>query len=59
MHIEDERVFGVVLGQRGLRFMPNKPGVLREMGRVLVRGGLYLLGVTGADVVLVRPLVVL
>lgn len=39
--------FDVVLCQMGLQFMPDKPAALREMRRVLVRGGRLILNVTG------------
>jgi ubiquinone/menaquinone biosynthesis C-methylase UbiE len=39
--------FDVVLCQMGLQFMPDKPAALREMGRVLVRGGRLVLNVPG------------
>lgn len=39
--------FDVVLCQMGLQFMPDKPAALREMRRVLVRGGRLILNVPG------------
>ena len=39
--------FDVVLCQMGLQFMPDKPAALREMWRVLGRGGRLLLNVPG------------
>jgi ubiquinone/menaquinone biosynthesis C-methylase UbiE len=39
--------FDVVLCQMGLQFMPDKPGALREMRRVLARGGRLVLNVPG------------
>jgi ubiquinone/menaquinone biosynthesis C-methylase UbiE len=39
--------FDVVLCQMGLQFMPDKHGALREMWRVLVRGGRLILNVPG------------
>jgi ubiquinone/menaquinone biosynthesis C-methylase UbiE len=39
--------FDVVLCQLGLQFMPDKTAALREMRRVLVRGGRVLLNVPG------------
>jgi ubiquinone/menaquinone biosynthesis C-methylase UbiE len=39
--------FDVVLCQMGLQFMPNKPAALREMRRVLDRGGRIYLNVPG------------
>jgi ubiquinone/menaquinone biosynthesis C-methylase UbiE len=39
--------FDVVLCQMGLQFMPNKHAALREMQRVLVRGGRLILNVPG------------
>lgn len=39
--------FDVVLCQMGLQFMPNKHAALREMRRVLVRGGRLILNVPG------------
>jgi ubiquinone/menaquinone biosynthesis C-methylase UbiE len=39
--------FDVVLCQMGLQFMPNKPAALREMRRVLDRGGRVLINMPG------------
>jgi len=39
--------FDVVLCQMGLQFMPDKAAALREMRRVLVRGGRLILNVPG------------
>ncbi|MCG6877223.1 MAG: class I SAM-dependent methyltransferase [Betaproteobacteria bacterium] len=39
--------FDVVLCQMGLQFMPNKPAALREMRRVLDRGGRIYVNVPG------------
>ncbi len=39
--------FDVVLCQMGLQFMPDKPAALREMRRVLVRGGRLILNLPG------------
>jgi ubiquinone/menaquinone biosynthesis C-methylase UbiE len=39
--------FDVVLCQMGLQFMPDKQAALREMRRVLVRGGRLILNVPG------------
>jgi ubiquinone/menaquinone biosynthesis C-methylase UbiE len=39
--------FNVVLCQMGLEFMPDKKAALREMWRVLVRGGRLILNVPG------------
>ena len=39
--------FDVVLCQMGLQFMPDKPAALREMRRVLARGGRLILNVPG------------
>lgn len=39
--------FDVVLCQMGLQFMPDKHAALREMRRVLVRGGRLILNVPG------------
>ena len=39
--------FDVVLCQMGLQFMPNKPAALREMRRVLDRGGRLYVNVPG------------
>jgi ubiquinone/menaquinone biosynthesis C-methylase UbiE len=39
--------FDVVLCQMGLQFIPNKLGALREMRRVLARGGRLVLNVPG------------
>jgi len=39
--------FDVVLCQMGLQFMPGKPAALREMQRVLVRGGRLIVNVPG------------
>jgi ubiquinone/menaquinone biosynthesis C-methylase UbiE len=46
MPIPDES-FDVVLCQIGLQFMPDKRAALREMQRVLVRGGRLILNVPG------------
>jgi ubiquinone/menaquinone biosynthesis C-methylase UbiE len=42
-----EASFDVVLCQMGLQFMPDKRAALREMRRVLVRGGRLILNVPG------------
>jgi len=42
-----DAVFDVVLCQMGLQFMPDKHAVLREMQRVLVRGGRLVLNLPG------------
>jgi len=42
-----DAVFDVVLCQMGLQFMRDKHAALREMGRVLVRGGRLVLNVPG------------
>lgn len=42
-----DRSFDVVLCQMGLQFMPNRHAALREMQRVLVRGGRLILNVPG------------
>jgi SAM-dependent methyltransferase len=39
--------FDVVLCQMGLQFMPDKPAALREMRRVLTRGGRLMLNMPG------------
>jgi ubiquinone/menaquinone biosynthesis C-methylase UbiE len=39
--------FDVVLCQMGLQFMPDKPAALREMRRVLARGGRLILNLPG------------
>ncbi len=46
MPLPDE-AFDVVLCQLGLQFMQDKPAALREMWRVLARGGRLVLSVTG------------
>src|SRR5919106_2120986 len=46
MPLPDES-FDVVLCQMGLQFVPDKPAALREMRRVLVRGGRLILNVPG------------
>jgi len=46
MPLPDE-AFDVVLCQMGLQFMPDKPGALREMRRVMAPGGRVLLNVPG------------
>ena len=42
-----DAAFDVVLCQMGLQFMPDKRAALREMRRVLVRGGRLILNVPG------------
>ena len=42
-----DALFDVVLCQMGLQFMPDKHAALREMQRVLVRGGRLILNVPG------------
>jgi ubiquinone/menaquinone biosynthesis C-methylase UbiE len=42
-----DATFDVVLCQMGLQFFPDKPAAVREMSRVLTRGGRVLLSVPG------------
>jgi ubiquinone/menaquinone biosynthesis C-methylase UbiE len=42
-----DALFDVVLCQMGLEFVPDKPAALREMWRVLARGGRLILNVPG------------
>jgi SAM-dependent methyltransferase len=44
----DDGSFEVVICQQGLQYFPDRPAAVREMARVLVRGGRLALNVWGA-----------